>query len=75
MRHQFPDDDILNLSLLKEIAPEWRTLMVPLFDRNCSSARLAVWPEVMLEALQLSRAVATLEARMAGIDRRRLPHS
>jgi hypothetical protein len=48
---------------------------IPLFDRIYSSACLPIWPEAMLEALQLSRAVATLEIRMAGMNRRRLPHS
>jgi hypothetical protein len=36
---------------------------------------LLVWPEAMLEALQLLRPVATLETRMVGMDRRCLPHS
>jgi hypothetical protein len=36
---------------------------------------LLVWPEAMLEALQLSRVVATLETRMACMDRYHLPHS
>jgi hypothetical protein len=48
-----------------------------MFDRICSTASLGppVWPDAILESLQLSVAFPTLKTRTVAVDRHRGPHS